>query len=230
MAGRRTLLARGCAVAAPLVTLAAAGCSADREASSAPPLTIEVAGSVDPTPATAPGLDVDTVAVVGDSITVGSSDQLTEAFAAIGIDDVEISAEDGRRMVSSSDITSGLDGVAEVLEDGDAPDLWVVALGTNDVANYPVEEYAEVINELLAAIPADAPVVWVDCYLEDYQTRSAAFGDTLRQVLAARGNATVVDWQSVAAGDGVLTDGVHPSGFGKTEFARVVTEAVAALS
>ena len=81
------------------------------------------------------------------------------------------------------------------------------------------------INELLAAIPADAPVLWVDCYLEGYQDLSEQFDSVLRQVLAARGNARVVDWASVAAEDGVLTDGIHPSGFGIDEFTRrVATE------
>jgi lysophospholipase L1-like esterase len=230
MAARGRALARGVALVAPLITFAAAGCSADREAASAPSLdTIEVAGSVAAAPASTPGLDVDRVAIVGDSITVGSSDELVDAFAAIGLTDVEINAESGRRMVSDGTITSGLEGVAAVLEEGDAPDLWVVALGTNDVANYPVEEYAGVITELLAALPADRPVVWVDCYLEEYQTRSAAFADTLRQVLAERGNATVVDWRAIAGEDGVLTDGVHPSDFGKAEFARRVADAVAAM-
>ena len=47
-------------------------------------------------------------------------------------------------------------------------------------------------------------------------------------MLAERGNASVVDWYSIAGEDGVLTDGVHPSGFGRAEFARRVTDAVAA--
>jgi lysophospholipase L1-like esterase len=229
MAGRGRAIARGFAVVAPVVTVALAGCSADREASSAPPLgTVDVAGSVPAAPPTSANtvLDVDHVAMVGDSITVGSEDELAAAFAEIGLPDVEINAESGRRMISDGGITSGLDGVAQVLEDGAEPDLWVVALGTNDVANYSIEEYPEVIDELLAAIPADTPVVWVDCYVEDYQDRSLAFADTLREVLAGRGNATVVDWRSFAGEDGVLTDGVHPSDFGKVQFARRVTDAV----
>ena len=84
------------------------------------------------------------------------------------------------------------------------PDLWVIALGTNDVANYRPEDYPAAINELLAAIPADAPVLWVDCYLDDYRDPSEQFDGVLRQVLAVRGNARVVDWASVAGEDGVL--------------------------
>jgi lysophospholipase L1-like esterase len=163
---------------------------------------------------------------VGDSITVGSEDELVAAFTELGLDDAEINAESGRRMVVDQGITSGLDGVADVLAEGDPPDLWVIALGSNDVAGYAPEEYAGAIDELLAAIPAGAPIVWVDCYLTNYVDESVAFDTTLRQVLAARGNATVVDWATMAPQDGVLSDNVHPSPFGRLEFARRVADGV----
>jgi lysophospholipase L1-like esterase len=226
MAARTTATARGAALLAPLAMLAIAGCSAEREAASAPPLTVPVAASVDAAPIGPDAPAIEHVAMVGDSITVGSRDELLEALADLGIEDVEINAESGRRMVLGGGITSGLDGIAEILADGRQPDLWVVALGTNDLANYAVEDYDDAINELLAAIPADAPLLWVDCYIDGYESRSAAFADTLRQVLAERGNATVVDWLSVSGEDGLLTDGVHPSGAGRAEFARRVAAAV----
>jgi lysophospholipase L1-like esterase len=164
--------------------------------------------------------------MVGDSITVGSSAELGAAFDEIGFPDAEINARSGRRMVVDDGVTSGLDGIAEVLADGGQPDLWVIALGSNDVAGYAPEEYPAAIAELLAAIPGDAPIVWVDCYVSDHEDASVAFGTALRQVLAERGNATVVDWATVAREDGVLTDNVHPSGFGRGEFARRVVSAV----
>jgi lysophospholipase L1-like esterase len=189
---------------------------------------VVVAGSIGAAPPTSGNtiIDVDTLAMVGDSITVGSQDELVAAFAGIGLPDAEINAESGRRMVENDGVTSGLEGITEVLADGPTPDLWVIALGSNDVANYDADEYPTVIGELLAAIPADDPIVWVDCYLTDYEDESAVFDGALREVLAARGNATVVDWATVAATDGVLTDNVHPSGFGRSEFARRVVDGV----
>ena len=118
--------------------------------------------------------------MVGDSITVGSQDELEDGFAALGLPDVEINAESGRRMLVDGRSTSGLDGVAEVLAECDPPDLWVVALGTNDVANYRGDEYGPAITELLAAIPAGAPLIWVDTYLDSSPDESAAFNDVLR--------------------------------------------------
>jgi lysophospholipase L1-like esterase len=220
-------------VAAPAIAavLAAAGCSSAREAASAPSGSeVAVAGSVEAAPPTSANtiIDVDTLAMVGDSITVGSQDELIAAFTELGLPDAEINAQSGRRMVVDGGITSGLDGVADVLAEGEEPDLWVVALGSNDIAGYAPEEYAGAIGELLAAIPAEAPVVWVDCYLTNYEDASSAFDTTLRDVLAARGNATVVDWATMAPEDGVLADNVHPSPFGRIEFARRVADGVSA--
>ena len=224
--GRRVLAV---ALSAALVALGAA-CSSDREAASAPafgtvPSTVPT-GPLPPPLATTAQVPIDTVAMVGDSITVGSQPELEQAFAGIGLSDVEINAEAGRRMVKASSITSGLDGIEQVMEDGATPDVWVIALGTNDVANYEPQQYAGVIGQLLAALPPKAKIVWVDCYLSKYKQRSQEFDTVLRQVLDSRGNAKVVDWASVAAEDGVLEDGVHPSGFGRGEFSQRVAETV----
>jgi lysophospholipase L1-like esterase len=228
MAERTRALARVAVLAIPGLVLAV-GCSSHREAASAPPASeVAVAASIGAAPPTSANtvVDVDTVAMVGDSITVGSEAELVAAFTGLGLPDVEINAESGRRMIVGNGIPSGLDGIADVLAEGDEPDLWVIALGSNDIAGYEPDEYGAAIGELLAAIPADAPIAWVDCYLTNYAEESAQFGAALREALAARGNATVVDWASIAPDDGVLTDNVHPSGFGRTEFARRVAAAV----
>jgi lysophospholipase L1-like esterase len=218
-------------LAGPLLVLAAGGCSSEHESSAIAPFgtdnVVSVPATVSPgTAATVDAITVNRVAVIGDSITDGSAEALQQAFAGLGLTDVEINAETGRRMLKSGSSSSGIDGIEEVLATGAPPDLWVIALGTNDVANYTSAEYASAINQLLAALPQGARVVWVDCYLDAYQTASRDFDVVLRQVLAERGNATVVDWASIAAEDGVLRDGIHPSGFGREEFARRVAEAV----
>jgi lysophospholipase L1-like esterase len=210
---------------------AGAGCSSEHGSAAVAPFgtdTVSVPASVPAgtSPVGGAGISVKRLAMVGDSITVAAKPALEQAFSDIGLDDVDINAESGRRMVMSSSISSGLDGIQEVIADGAAPDLWVIALGTNDVANYPHDQYAGVIQQVLAALPPDAHVVWVDCYLRRYKADAQDFDAVLRQVLAARGNAKVVDWYSIAGEDGVLVDGVHPSGFGKDEFSRRVTQTV----
>ena len=229
MIRRSRPLARAVAlVGVPLALAAAgAGCTSERQTSAIAPFgtdnVVSVPATVPPGVATSDRISVQHVAMIGDSITVGSMTELEEAFAAIGLPEAVINAKSGRRMIMTGSVSSGLDGIAEVVDAGPAPDLWVIALGTNDVANYVPDDYAAAINELLAAIPPDDPVLWVDTYLDGYQDLSAQFDSVLRQVLAVRGNARVVDWASIAGEDGVLSDGVHPSGFGRDEFARRVS-------
>lgn len=219
---------------AVVLVVPTAACSSDHAAvgASSSAGTVAVPGVVPPTlaampPATVQPVALDQLAMVGDSITVGAFNSLVDGFATLGLvdDAVDIDAQNGRRMVQGGNISSGLSAIEDITSTAD-PDVWVIALGTNDVANYGSEEYAPTIGEVLEAIPADAPIVWVDTYLERYQDEAASFNDVLRQVLAERGQATVVDWSSVAAQDGVLTDGVHPSGFGAAEFTRRVIAAV----
>jgi lysophospholipase L1-like esterase len=222
-------------LAAPTLLVAVASCSSEHESAAIAPYGTDSTVPVAPTVAAGTAAPTDTgatiavhrLAMVGDSITQGAQQKLEEAFAGLGLTDVVVNAEQGRRMTASNSITSGVEGIKAVLKKGPPPDLWVIALGTNDVANYQPQDYAPAVNEVLAAIPAGAPVLWVDCYLDKYPDQSKQFDTTLRQVLAARGNTRVVDWATVAAEDGVLRDGIHPSGFGVDEFTRRVSTAVA---
>jgi lysophospholipase L1-like esterase len=216
---------------AALMAVLAAGCSSEHQSSAVAPFgtdTVSVPATVPGGSAPAAGerITVNRLAMVGDSITVAAKPSLEKAFTGIGLQHVDINAESGRRMIKSSSISSGLDGIQAVLADGAKPDLWVIALGTNDVANYRHDQYAGVIQDVLAALPSDAHVVWVDCFLRRYKADAQDFDAVLREVLGARGNAKVVDWYSIAGEDGVLVDGVHPSGFGKDEFSRRIAQTV----
>lgn len=164
--------------------------------------------------------------MVGDSITVGARRPLSDGFRSLGLDVRAIDAADGRRIaVGGPSRPSGLD-VVTLLGD-DPPDLWVIALGSNDVFQYThAEEYRAAIGALLSAIRASTPVVWVDTYLEDDPARSDEFNQALRDTLDLRGTASVADWSSVAPGDDVLADGIHPSDEGAQQFSAVVMAAV----
>jgi len=233
MTGRTPRRARlAVLLAAPVLLLTTASCSSEHGSAAIAPYGTDSTVAVPPTvpsgSATAAGaIAVRRLVMVGDSITQGSQQKLEQAFAALGVGDVVFNAEQGRRMIASTAVSSGVKGIQEVLRKGAPPDLWVIALGTNDVANYQPQDYPTAINQVLAAIPAGAPVLWVDCYLDAYQQASTEFDTVLRQVLAVRGNARVVDWATVADEDGVLRDGIHPSGFGIDEFTRRVSTAVA---
>lgn len=167
------------------------------------------------------------VAMVGDSLTVGATAGLEAVAESLDID-LQINAEIGRRMTSGSDPTSGVDAVTELLDDYGTPDLWVVALGTNDVGQYSTaEEYAEQIDAFLSLIPPDEPLVWIDVYLSVREDASEMFDEALTEILTERGNAAIGSWSSIAAEDGMLSDdGVHPSDEGSAQFVTVVTSRI----
>ena len=199
-------------------------CAAERGDATAPPFddaATTIAGEVAATTTASP---IRSIAIVGDSITNGSEEELRDRLATLGVEIKAIEAEDNRRMAVGDSVTPGID-VVSALAAGDAPDLWVIALGTNDVGAGP-EVYTPGIAELLATIPAGAPIVWVDVYLAGSPDSSAAFNETLRATLEARGQASVVEWAALAEEDGVLRDGIHPSGYGIEQFAEMVTAAV----
>ena len=203
----------------PLAVAGAAlgGCSSDR-------LTGPAVGTTVPGPTAA---EIRTVGVIGDSITVGAESALRAALEGLGLRVARVDAESGRRMVVDAGVGSGVEAAGRVAAVD--PDLWVVALGTNDVANLDgVEAYATAIDTLLDAVPDDAPLVWIDVYVDTAEEASATFNRVLRDRLGQRGGATVVDWASVADDDGVLYDGVHPGEDGNLVFADRAADGVAA--
>ena len=212
-------------VAAGLLVLAACGGGDDETADG----IVEL--SSDSIPPNGPGIALDggpagrRVAMVGDSITVGSTPGLEAAAAELGID-LTIDAEVGRRMTVGNSPDSGLDAIADLLADSGVPDLWVVALGTNDVGQYADGEYTAQIETLLDALPAGARVVWIDVYVRDREDASDEFNDELADVLNARGGASIGDWTQFATGDGVLSDGIHPSDDGASLFVDLVTQQI----
>ncbi len=69
-------------------------------------------------------------------------------------------------------------------------------------------------------------MVWVDTYLAEDPARCDEFNQALRDAMAFRGTASIANWAAVASGEGVLTDGIHPSDEGAQQFAAVVMAAV----
>ena len=52
--------------------------------------------------------------------------------------------------------------------DDHSDELWVVALGTNDIGQYSSsDEIAAAVNEVIDAVPDESPLVWVDTYFRD---------------------------------------------------------------
>jgi lysophospholipase L1-like esterase len=191
-----------------------------------------ISGAADSNADRAP--DIDSVVMIGDSITKGSMPYLDERFALLGLDHT-IEAENGKRMaVSFRDNPSGAEVAAFLAENGDgdhSDEVWVVALGTNDISQYAgPDEIAAAVNEVLDKVPADAALVWVDTYFGARPDETEAVNSIIRQRVERRGDSVVAPWTAFAEGDGVLTgDGVHPTDGGADVFAFVVTDTVRAF-
>ncbi len=218
--------ARALLLVAPLGLAAlAAGCSSPRGDASGPPVDgVEAAA---PGAGGAGGRDVESIAMVGDSITRGSEVALRAAFDDLGVEVAAIDGADGRRMTVEGYVSSGRQAV-EAVDQAHDPDLWVVALGTNDVAQYASDEdYRTAIDAVLDELPADdEPLVWVDVFLDGSEGRCEDFNRVLREALDDRGNATIVDWSLLAGQDGMLVDGIHPGSIGIEVFADLVAGGV----
>jgi lysophospholipase L1-like esterase len=197
-----------------------------------PPAGAEPSGTTETLATDAP--NIDSVVMIGDSITDGATPALEARFEALGLG-TTIEAVTGKRMAVSSGKNASGASVAEDLHDLDERDpsreVWVVALGTNDIGQYTSPaEIAAAVNEVLAEVPDDAAVVWVDTYIRNRAEQSEAINSIVRERIDRRGNAIVAPWTEFASGDGIVSgDGVHPTADGAEMFAFVVTDTVRAF-
>ena len=227
-----------------LVGLALTGCSTDQAGegtagAQVPPPAIEVSGDPAALSGAADGSansssDIDSVVMIGDSITKGAAADLDERYALLGLDHL-IEAENGKRMAVSSNGNPSGSAIAEFVAangDGDHSDeVWVIALGTNDVGQYEgPDDIAAAVNEILVAVPDEAALVWVDTYFRDRAADAEQVNTIIRERVERRGDSVVAPWTAFAADEGVLTgDGVHPTAAGADVFAFVVTDTVRAF-
>jgi lysophospholipase L1-like esterase len=228
-----------------LIAIAAlSGCVADQTGTTAngadvPPPAIDVNGDPAAISGASDGIaeraqSIDAVVMIGDSITKGSTPALDERYGLLGLDHL-IEAENGKRIAVSAPENASGASIAQFLADngdGDHTDeVWVVALGTNDVGQYSSpDEIAAAVNEVLAAVPDDAALVWVDTYFRDRPEAAAELNAIVRDRVTRRGDSVIAPWTAFAQSDGVLTgDGVHPTSDGADVFAFVVTDTVRAF-
>ena len=182
-----------------------------------------------PVPTTTARSAVPIVAVVGDSLAYSAATALDAALRAAGVDPV-LRVAPGRRIP-----VWGLDGLispglveAKKLRSS-TPAVWVVQLGTNDIAAEPLDRarYQELVTRMLDTIGAEVPVVWVNVHRTDRLEASRAFDDTLRLVAQTWPNLTIADWDAVADNEQVLaSDGIHLGTAGTDRFVETIARAV----
>jgi lysophospholipase L1-like esterase len=171
----------------------------------------------------------ESVAVIGDSLTLSAQEEIAAALALTGIEVVAVDGFENRRIASgSSAVPSGTTAIEEVLESA-APELWVIALGTNDVgAQTGTEAFRQDMDGLLGLLPADASVIWVDLWIRDRLDWIVEANEAIRLELGRRrGVGAVVDWHTQAVHPGIITsDGVHLTEDGQQLFADSIVNAI----
>jgi lysophospholipase L1-like esterase len=221
---RREMLVDGIAGLAGLAGLSGfvAGCSSQRSRRTEAVLSPELANGR-------------SLAHVGDSISVASQTLLLEMLTASGFVDPIINAQVGRRIEVSGGLLKTIAG-SEIVDFLAAspvpPDVWVIALGTNDLGLYTdATAYQVVIDAMLARIPSTAQLVWVDTYASGRLPEADIFNLALRSRIAARGNAVVADWHQrcVDTNGQILTDGIHPTDYGVVAFVDAVKSGLATV-
>lgn len=185
-------------------------------------------GSVDIVSGDTPLVMPATVAVVGDSLTLSAEDDIAGELTGLGLDVLTIDGLESRRM-ARGDVRPRGTGAIEAIKAAGVPDLWVIALGTNDVgAQAGSDVFVADMVDVLALIPPDDPVVWVDLYIRDLADDIAEANASIRTVLQfRRGLSVVVDWNSHGDDPGVITDdGVHLTRSGRALFASSIADAI----
>ncbi len=170
-----------------------------------------------------------TVAVVGDSLARSAEDEILLSLVRRGLHVVAIDALESRRMShGGSRLPPGTEAV-DAIRAEDAPGVWVVALGTNDVASdTSLADFRAEMRDVLDRIPADDPVIWVDLWIGGEEELVARANRMIRVELRRRsGGTAVVDWYSHGTDAGVITaDGVHLTQTGQGLFAESIAVAV----
>jgi lysophospholipase L1-like esterase len=232
---RRTLLRAG-AAGGLAALLGACGDGGVRAAGSNRNRVNDAPSSDSAGPSTRPSVELEPtkIAMVGDSIAKASSKALTSVLTQQGFTEIKIDAEVSRRIAEGDGKGEPLSGVKtlyKMIANGVTPDVWAIAMGTNDAGKYEdPAEYASLIDQMMTMPPAKTPMVWVDIYNPNELDGTKMFNLVLRERARARGNTTVVPWFDVASDPKakiLRKDHVHPNDKGTLVFADLVAKALA---
>jgi lysophospholipase L1-like esterase len=169
------------------------------------------------------------VAVVGDSLTLAAETEIENALSQLGLDVLVVDGVESRRMVrGGSALLPGVDAIDGVLDAGLEPELWIIALGTNDVGSgSSPDSFHDDVAAVLASVPPGAPVVWIDLWIRDRSAAVAEANRALRSIAALRPATRVGDWFSHGDDPGIITDdGIHLTAAGERLFAASMASAV----
>ncbi len=194
----------------------------------------EPEGSAPPTdgpPADAGDGRVDVV-VVGDSIIAENLEVIDSVLVDGGVSDVHYAALGARRIADTYDYLgerpSGLDAIDLCLDDGLTPAVWVIELGTNDVAAIAESDDPEatslaLIDVVLDELDEAEAISWVTVIDRERLEASRVFNGALRDRAGEAPSLGVIDWYAAAVDrPDWFVDDVHPNEVGAAAFAELV--------
>lgn len=141
------------------------------------------------------------VSVIGDSLTIGTMRYQATAFTAAGWASSTVDAHGSRgvRTKLKADPHTGLTAVDAIRAKTGEPDVWVIALGTNDAGLYSNAKQPDIIRQMADRIGAGHKTLWVNVYRADLGRRQDVWNTTLAQVAGERPNDMFVfDWATLA--------------------------------
>lgn len=182
------------------------------------------------------------VAFIGDSTSTGMmkssyipdpGQRLDAQFARVGIEISHIEVKGGRSMVEHRKGNENGVMVARRLRDSGFKGCWIIALGTNDAANFAAgspTSPAKRVSRMMGII-GDDPVIWVDVITikktGHWNLRNMhAWNQALEGALSSYKNAKIYKWSEVVARDWWAKDGIHYNSKGYSARAELVAEAL----
>lgn len=178
--------------------------------------------------------------IVGDSLTGGNTSYIVPTLGQSGLD-VRVEGLSGRKIAVSFQSRgyrdSGIERIRSLRAAGVEPELWVIQLGTNDLESVSrcgcadrVAFAGDLIDRLLAELPANTPVAWVTLMDRSDYARTNAFNEALRRRAVVDPYMRLIDWAGLSLQrPDWFVDPVHQSFAGVQRFTQMYVDEIRAL-
>ena len=156
------------------------------------------------------------VTMIGDSVMVGSSPEISEIMPDAYID-----------ALSSRDVCGGFEVAQKLQQEGYLRDIVVIALGTNGPL-LEHEPYASGMQNLLQVLGTERQIFWITVYCS-YSEWMAMNNKYLAELAQTRPNFHLIDWYPLAVNnpDWLHADGTHPNMEGAFQYAKLIHDTLA---
>jgi hypothetical protein len=174
------------------------------------------------------------VVIVGDSITSESVSQIADELTLVSSNSVEgrylvtpnaVGGIGVRTVPGQSNAAAYWDVHLASVEEHASPEVWIIALGTNDCFVGDWDGYGASIDFVMSRLPEAKPVFWVNLWsrrAEDVQC-VADVNAALDDAVFRWPDLTVIDAMSTLGSDPAnYSDDRHPSEQGKAAYAQLL--------